>query len=42
MGRWTAPSMGRPEQVGGRVSGPGPVTTGVVYSSPLERRPLSA
>jgi Lrp/AsnC family leucine-responsive transcriptional regulator len=35
-----ARSMRHLEQVAGRISGLGPVTTSVVYSSPLERRPL--
>ncbi|MGW7349275.1 Lrp/AsnC family transcriptional regulator [Streptomyces sp. NPDC054854] len=36
-----ARSMGHLEEVTGRISGLGPVTTSVVYSSPLARRPLS-
>ncbi|RKN44862.1 Lrp/AsnC family transcriptional regulator [Streptomyces hoynatensis] len=35
-----ARSMRHLEEVTGRVSGLGPVTTSVVYSSPLPRRPL--
>ena len=35
-----ARSMRHLEEVTGRISGLGPVTTSVVYSSPLERRPL--
>ncbi|GLF95691.1 Lrp/AsnC family transcriptional regulator [Streptomyces yaizuensis] len=37
----TARSMRHLEEVTGRISGLGPVTTSVVYSSPLERRSLS-
>ncbi|MGW6981774.1 Lrp/AsnC family transcriptional regulator [Streptomyces sp. NPDC054932] len=34
-------SMAHLEEVTGRISGLGPVTTSIVYSSPLPRRPLS-
>ncbi|MER7762082.1 Lrp/AsnC family transcriptional regulator [Streptomyces sp. NPDC097619] len=37
----TARSMGHLEEITGRISGLGSVTTNVVYSSPLPRRPLS-
>ena len=37
-----ARSMRHLEQVTGRISGLGPVTTSVVYSSPLPRRPVVA
>ncbi|MFG2993780.1 Lrp/AsnC family transcriptional regulator [Streptomyces sp. NPDC048257] len=36
-----ARSMGHLEEVTGRISGLGPVTTSIVYSSPLPHRPLS-
>ncbi|AZM88073.1 MULTISPECIES: Lrp/AsnC family transcriptional regulator [Streptomyces] len=36
-----ARSMAHLEEVTGRIAGLGPVTTSVVYSSPLARRPLS-
>ncbi|MGP3948047.1 Lrp/AsnC family transcriptional regulator [Streptomyces sp. 7N604] len=36
-----ARSMSHLEEVSGRISGLGSVTTSVVYSSPLRRRPLS-
>lgn len=36
-----ARSMGHLEEVTGRISGLGAVTTSIVYSSPLPRRPLS-
>ncbi|GHI84102.1 Lrp/AsnC family transcriptional regulator [Streptomyces xanthophaeus] len=36
-----ARSMAHLEEVTGRISGLGPVTTSIVYSSPLGRRPLS-
>jgi Lrp/AsnC family leucine-responsive transcriptional regulator len=36
-----ARSMSHLEEISGRISGLGPVTTSVVYSSPLPRRPLS-
>ncbi|MFE9933162.1 Lrp/AsnC family transcriptional regulator [Streptomyces sp. NPDC005533] len=36
-----ARSMGHLEEVTGRIGGLGPVTTSIVYSSPLPRRPLS-
>lgn len=35
-----ARSMSHLEEIAGRISGLGPVTTSVVYSSPLPRRPL--
>ncbi|MFF7300679.1 winged helix-turn-helix transcriptional regulator [Streptomyces sp. NPDC008265] len=36
-----ASSMRHLEEVTGRIAGLGPVTTSIVYSSPLPRRPLS-
>ncbi len=36
-----ARSMSHLEEVTGRIAGLGPVTTSIVYSSPLPRRPLS-
>ncbi|MEJ8645261.1 Lrp/AsnC family transcriptional regulator [Streptomyces sp. MS1.HAVA.3] len=36
-----ARSMAHLEEVTGRIAGLGPVTTSIVYSSPLPRRPLS-
>ncbi|MEV7615090.1 Lrp/AsnC family transcriptional regulator [Streptomyces sp. NPDC089799] len=36
-----ARSMGHLEEITGRIAGLGPVTTSIVYSSPLPRRPLS-
>jgi Lrp/AsnC family leucine-responsive transcriptional regulator len=36
-----ARSMRHLEEISGRISGLGPVTTSVVYSSPLPRRPVS-
>jgi len=35
-----ARSMRHLEEINGRIGGLGSVTTSVVYSSPLERRPL--
>ncbi|MGW0390068.1 Lrp/AsnC family transcriptional regulator [Streptomyces sp. NPDC003042] len=37
----TARTMGHLEEITGRISGLGSVTTSIVYSSPLPRRPLS-
>ncbi|MEV6955271.1 Lrp/AsnC family transcriptional regulator [Streptomyces sp. NPDC051183] len=37
----TARSMAHLEEITGRIAGLGPVTTSIVYSSPLPRRPLS-
>ncbi|RSS80379.1 Lrp/AsnC family transcriptional regulator [Streptomyces sp. WAC06614] len=36
-----ARSMSHLEEITGRIAGLGPVTTSIVYSSPLPRRPLS-
>jgi Lrp/AsnC family leucine-responsive transcriptional regulator len=36
-----ARSMSHLEEIAGRIAGLGPVTTSIVYSSPLPRRPLS-
>ncbi|MEV8533337.1 Lrp/AsnC family transcriptional regulator [Streptomyces sp. NPDC051211] len=36
-----ARSMAHLEEITGRIAGLGPVTTSIVYSSPLPRRPLS-